>query len=125
MTVKSGEGGQYISLEIDKLLDDYCKEVEETVLKVAAGVSKATANKLRKHSPRGKSTKHYAEGWKAKRVAKKGFVVYNATKPGLTHLLNNDHGTSDGTGTVKGDGHIDEADAWATEEFLKRVKREL
>ena len=48
MAVKYGEGGQYISLEVDKLLDDYCKEVEETVLKVAAGVSKATANKLRK-----------------------------------------------------------------------------
>lgn len=125
MAVEWGEGGKYISLEVDKLLDNYCKEVEDVVAKVAAGVSKATANKLRKHSPKGKSTKHYAEGWKSKRVGKKEFIVFNSTKPGLTHLLNNDHATRNGTGVVKGDGHIDEADKWATEEFLKRVKKEL
>lgn len=125
MAVKRGERGQYISLQVEELLNDYNEEVEQVVLKAAAGVSKATANKLRKHSPRGKSAKHYAEGWTAKKVSKKSFIVANTTKPGLTHLLNNDHATRNGTGVVKGDGHIDEADKWATEEFLKRVKKEL
>ena len=124
MTVKSGKAGLSISLQVDDLLDEYSRELEEEVEKIAAGVAKAAANKLRKHSPRGKGGKHYADGWRWKRVSKKNFVVYNETKPGLTHLLNNGHAKING-GEVKGDGHINDVDEWAAEEFVNRVKKKI
>lgn len=114
-----------VELQFDKLMDDYSREVDETVERIAAGVAKATANKLKKHSPKGKGTRHYADGWKMKKVTKMRFIVHNATKPSLTHLLNNGHEKSNGAGFVQGDGHINDADEWASREFVKRVEKAL
>ena len=125
MTVRTTNGSQSISLEVDKLLDDYCEEVEAEVDKIARGVASATANKLKKHSPRGKGMRHYADGWRNKRIEKRHYVVHNTTKPSLTHLLNNGHEKAGGTGTVEGDGHINKADEWAAEEFVRRVEKVL
>ena len=125
MSAKWGEGGKYISLEVEELLDDYCKEIEEEVDKAARGTASATAKYLKKHSPRGEGKKHYADGWRSKRLGKRQYVVHNAAKPGLTHLLNNGHAKAGGTGYVEGDGHINEADEWAVDEFMKRVEKAL
>lgn len=124
MAVKS-DTGLSISLQVDQILDEYCKELSEEVDKAARGTAAATANHLKKHSPRGASLKHYADGWKSKRLAKRNYIVHNATKPGLTHLLNNGHAKADGTGFVQGDDHITKANEWAEKEFMKKVERIL
>lgn len=125
MALNRGKDGSSISLQVEQLLDDYCEEVEEVVDKAARGTASATANYLKKHSPRGKSVKHYADGWRSKRLAKRSYVVYNAIKPGLAHLLNNGHAKAGGTGFTKGDGHIEKANEWAEKEFMKKVEAEL
>lgn len=117
-----------ITIQMERLLEGYSKEVSEAVEKAASGVASASVNKLKKHSPKGHGTKHYADGWKKKRVSKTEFTVYNATKPGLTHLLNDGHVVKNQKGTygrVKGDGHIDEVARWAESEFVKRTEKKL
>lgn len=114
-----------ITIQVDRLLEDYCKDVEEAVEKAARGVAAASVNKLKKHSPRGHGKRHYADGWRKKRVSKRQYVVYNETKPGLTHLLNDGHAKSNGAGRVAGDGHIDDVGKWAAEEFVRRTEKEL
>lgn len=114
-----------VEMQFDKLMDDYSREVDETVERIAAGVAKATANKLKKHSPKGRGRKHYADGWKVKKVKKLNFIVFNTTKPSLTYLLNDGHAKSNGTGFVQGDGHINDADEWASNEFVKRLEKAL
>ena len=125
MSLKWEEGGLTIGMQVDQLLEDYCEEVEEIVDKAAKGTAAATVRFLKKHSPRGKGKKHYADGWRSKRLGKRQYVVHNATKPGLTHLLNNGHAKAGGSGRVEGDGHITKADEWAAEEFMKRVEKAL
>ena len=125
MTVKVGSSGMSIELAVEELLDGYCKELEEAADKAARGTASATVNYLKKHSPRGKSRKHYADGWRSKRASAKRYIVHNATKPGLTHLLNNGHIKAGGTERVEGDGHIDKANEWAEEEFMRKIEKEL
>ena len=110
-----------IQVQISEILDDYCEEVQAAADKAAEGTAKKTVAKLKKESPRGKSAKHYADGWRSKKDGKHGRIVYNATKPGLTHLLNNGHAKADGTGYVKGDDHITKASEFAQEDFERRV----
>ena len=85
-----------IGAEIMKELKSYSNEVAENVNKV----TRKSAGKLRKElsetSPkRDTSGKHYSEGWKTTQTEKEQaiseFTVYNAKKPGLTHLLENGH----------------------------------
>lgn len=117
-----------IELEIGTILEDYIQEVEEEVEKASKGVSSAMVNKLKKNSPTGKGMEHYKDGWKKKKVGKRGYVVFNEKKPGLTHLLNNGHLIANAHGEYEryeGDDHITKAADWATEEFEKRVKKAL
>ena len=114
-----------IGLQIDQILDTYVKEVDLTVIQAEKEVASKTVSKLKKDSPRGKGKKHYADGWRQKKDGEKGRVVYNAAKPGLTHLLNNGHATAGGTGRVQGDDHITDANDWASEEFVSMVEEKL
>lgn len=117
--------GETITIQVEHLLDEYSKELENAADKAASGVASAAANKLKKHSPRGKGKRHYAEGWKKKRVQKGEYIVHNTTKPGLTHLLNNGHAKSGGKGRVEGDNHIGEVSDWAEQEFVRRMEKSI
>lgn len=117
-----------IEVDVSRLLEEYVKDVEEEVEKASSGVASALVNKLKKHSPTGRGMKHYKDGWKKKKVGKRGAVVYNANKPGLTHLLNNGHVVKNQYGDYdrkEGDNHITEQSEWAGEEFVKRVTKAL
>lgn len=117
-----------ISLQINNLLENYVDEVEKQVAKASTGVASATVNKLKKHSPVGRGMKHYRDGWKKQKVGKTGYRIYNANKPGLTHLLNDGHvirNQSGEYGRVDGDKHITTQADWASEEFIKRVEKAL
>ena len=117
--------GMEISIEINRLMNEYVREVEEEVDKAARGTASAAASRLKKYSPRGKGKEHYADGWRSRKLGKRQYTVYNGLKPGLTHLLNNGHAKAGGAGRVEGDGHITETADWAAEEFEERVKKSI
>lgn len=117
-----------IGAEIMKELKSYSNEVAENVNKV----TRKSAGKLRKElsetSPkRDTSGKHYSEGWKTTQTEKEQaiseFTVYNAKKPGLTHLLENGHAISGGTQRVKPIPHIAPAEEKVVDEFMNEVKK--
>lgn len=118
-------------------MKDITEQMEEILKDVTAGVNEAiddglrktpkrAAAKLRSVSPRDKGD--YARGWTMKRLDKKAAVVYNATFPGLTHLLNNGHDivTKKGrVGRVNGDKHINAVEEEYIEEFLNEIATSL
>ncbi len=80
--------------EVTAALEDYSKKVQEAVDAAAKEAAELTQRQLKANSPVGKSKRKYRTGW---RIKKKelgnlvSFVVYNGTKPGLTHTLENGH----------------------------------
>ena len=117
--------------QISKELNKYSEELQHKIEKVSNQIATETVKRLKETSPRGKGRKHYADGWKKKKVAERrrvGYISYNATKPGLTYLLNNGHDIIAGgrtVGRVEGDNHIGKANDWAAAEFERRLEDEL
>lgn len=117
-----------IGAEIMKELETYSNEVAENVNKVTKQYAGKLRKKLSETSPkRDKSEKHYSEGWKTTQTEKEQaiseFTVYNAKKPGLTHLLENGHAINGGTERVKPIPHIAPAEEEFSEEFTKAVEK--
>lgn len=117
-----------LSVEIKNVLDEYSEELDETVQVVMMQVAKETRDMLKKTSPKTKRTgKHYANGWAIKKEPKT-LHVYNKTKPGLTHLLENGHlirnqyGSYDHTTPQP---HIKPAEEWANAEVMRRLTEKL
>lgn len=78
-----------ISDQMAEILNEVRDGAEEAVTAGLKIVSKTAPAKLKDRSPR--KSGEYAAGWRAKRLDKRTIVVYNATAPGLTHLLENGH----------------------------------
>ena len=124
-----------LSKAVNKLLAEYGDECSEAVVEETTSVCKEAAKKVganaREKFKRGKGKKHYANGWRAKITKVSGGVkalVYNATKPQLTHLLENGHNLRNGkgaTGWVSGKEHIAPVNEWAQEEAVKRIEEKL
>lgn len=113
-----------LAKEIDEILANYTEEVYEASQKAAYTVSEEVAERLAMKSPRrNHSGKHYAEGWTVGKE-RDGYVVYNATKPRLTHLLEKGHATRNG-GFVSGKRHIRPAELWGIAEYIRRVKGKI
>lgn len=116
--------------ELGKILDEYKDEVEETANKVINQVATEAAAKLKQTSPYDPKSngQHYRDGWKVKKGRKLYSVVYNATKPGLTHLLENSHPIRNQWGTWGRSTpkvHIEPVREWAEEEVVKRIEEAL
>lgn len=118
-----------IAQQLDKILDQYAEQVDDTFGYEAMKIAKETAQDLRATSPKGTPHKRkYAEGWAAKKVDKLGAVVYNKTNYQLTHLLNNGHVIANGSGTygrTKGDNHIGKAEERAVRKLIDEVEKKL
>lgn len=124
---------QKVSLEsfpdaIINTLKEYQELVEEDLLEVAKKIAKEGTLKLKRTSPKGTSKKPYAKGWAVKYIKqtkyKFRFVVYNRTKPGLTHLLEHGHQLWQG-GRAKSFPHIEKVEKWCNKEFEKELKKRL
>ena len=81
---------------VQDILDDYGDEVERTVAYALPEVAEQTASLLRRTSPsRSSEWWSYANGWTSQTLKTKlgrvTVVVYNHTKPTLTHLLEFGH----------------------------------
>lgn len=117
-----------IASEITKALQDYSNEVALAVDKEAKKAASKLARELRDTSPRrNHSRKHYADGWKQRQTEKSKtvseYTVYNADKPGLTHLLEFGHAINGGTQRVKAYPHIAQAEEKAVNNFVEQVEK--
>lgn len=118
-----------IQAEISKILSDYGDEVIREMRPVVEEVAKEGVKTLKSTSPRTKRAggKHYANGWRQKTEWKRfgaSSVVYNATKPGLTHLLENGHAKRGG-GRTRSFPHIKPVEEWINREVVTKLVRRL
>lgn len=118
---------------VNEILDEYGVEVSAQVAEVVPDIAKEAAKQVKaeamsKGLKRKKGGKHYVNGWKSQVEAKRltvTAVVYNSTKPQLTHLLENGHAKKNGKGRVEGIPHIAPVDEWAEKELIERIERRL
>lgn len=113
---------------MEKILSEYGKDAYKMTEKAARKAARASRSLL-------KATKHvksgaYARGWSTK-YENKGTthfeaVVYNRTKPGLPHLLNDSHPVGRyRKGFYKGDGEVDRAEEAGKAIFIAEVQKLL
>lgn len=119
-----------LTVQMDKILDSYSREVQEATNKAIDSVAKESASKLRDTSPR--KTGDYAKGWKVKKERGRDGIqtvtVHNKTNYQLTHLLENGHvvrnkkGTYGRTRPIK---HIAPVEEWAVDELPREIEERL
>ena len=112
--------------EIMNALKEY-KEVTDDVVKQAVNtVSEETKKMVQSASPT--DSGGYKKGWTAKKMkdsaSKTEVVVYNRSKPGLTHLLEKGHAKRGG-GRVPGKPHIAPAEENGVQLFEKLIEEGL
>lgn len=117
-----------LSAEINKILTEYGEDVQRDVDEAAAKVTKAgvRAVKGNSRSTFGGSGK-YASGWTSKfekgRLSSQG-IIYNATVPGLPHLLEHGHANRNG-GRTPGRSHIAPVEQKIIKDFEEAVKNSI
>lgn len=119
---------QDIQAEISKILAQYTDEVIRDMRPAIENVAKEGVKKLKATSPKSnKKGRKYANGWKYKSEMKRlgtESVIYNSTKPGLTHLLEHGHAKRGG-GRVQAIPHIHPVDEWIAKEVEAELTRRL
>lgn len=114
--------------EFSTALDTYTKELDEVAEETLKEVAREAANRLRNDSPKRPGDGEYAKGWAVKTEGRFTRIVYNKTKPGLTHLIENGHVSRNQYGTygrVNGVKHIEPVEQWANEELQRRLESKL
>ena len=122
-----------ITIQMDKILDQYDKDVKRITDESIEKVSKEAVRKLKNTSPKGTPhRRRYAEGWRKKKVKGRNgideVIVHNATNYQLTHLLENGHVIRNAKGTygrTNGIKHIKPVEEWATDALPQEIERRL
>lgn len=109
--------------DIARLLAQYTDDVEDELEEAQKEVAKEAANKLKSAGGYKNISGKYRRGWKSKKNGK-GYVVYNATSPQLTHLLEKGHAKRSG-GRTRAFPHIADVDEWVASEYENRVRSAL
>lgn len=110
-----------IEEQVDKILKELQTDVKDAIEKATKETAKEGVIKLKSTSP--KRTGKYAQGWR-QRKNKDSIVIHNATKPGLTHLLENDYTARNGK-RVKPHKHIEKVEKFVIDEVEKRIREKL
>lgn len=113
-----------VTIQLEKLLDNYSEEVKEVAKEVIKEFAQQTADRLKNTSPQ--RTGKYAKGWKVKTQGDSA-TVYN-TQYQLTHLLENSHVIRNKYGEygrTNPKPHIAPAEEWAEQELLAELERRL
>lgn len=106
---------------LEDLIDDYVDDVLKSTDEILADEAKQLAKTIKADSPRSsKAHKHYADGWKSTKDGGE-YVVYNSTKPSLSHLLEHGHLMPDGS-RAKAYPHINANADEAIEDTYKKIK---
>lgn len=122
-----------VERQLHDILEDYSLEVVKATNKAEKKVAEDCVQKLKNTSPkRSGRGKHYANGWTKKKgktsAAIDSYVIYNKTKPQLTHLLENGHIIRNAKGTygrVAPKKHIKPVEEYAADKLPKEIAREL
>lgn len=119
---------------VQDILDEYGDEVEKTVADALPDVAEKTTELLQRTSPSRGGMWSYANGWTYNKLetnlGRKTVVVYNSTKPTLTHLLEFGHRgyalrNGGRTRDVGGKAHIKPRRDYAEDLLIKRVEDKL
>lgn len=101
-----------------RIVKSYAAEERKDAGEAVKKTARKTVQRLKKTSPKKKGG--YSKGWRSKVEEGIGAgstaVIYNAKKPGLTHLLEKGH-EKRGGGFVRGIPHIEPAFRQAAEEL--------
>ncbi|HDR8008185.1 HK97 gp10 family phage protein [Bacillus cereus] len=111
--------------DIARELQRYGKEIEEKLEVEKEAVANNLVDELEQTSPKSdsKGGRKYAKGWRKKKEGN-AFIVHNALKPQLTHLLEKGHAKVNG-GRVPAIVHIAPAEEKAVNDFSERVERAI
>lgn len=121
---------------VNKILDEYGRQVYDVMDDAVETVAKEAQAKLRAvktFAPNGHPTGAYSRSWTYRkdqdaRVRVTGHV-YNAKHYRLTHLLENGHVIRNGTGRtfgfVRAYEHIAPVNDWAEQAFPEELRREI
>lgn len=115
-----------ITVQMQQITGEYQIKVQTTTRNACQKVARRLGRELRANSPR--KTGEYASGWAVKMEDADTFVVYNAKKPGLTHLLEKSHVIANQYGTYgrsTPQPHIKPAADAAQEELLAEIEANL
>lgn len=116
------------------VVEEYGEEVRQETVKALNETAPEIVNMVKDKSPVGNDVEHYADGWTVEKTTDKlgtsKVVVYNSTKPTLTHLLEFGHRgyplkNGGRTRDVKGIGHIKPTAEWAEKEVVKAIERKI
>lgn len=118
-----------VAIQMEKILEQYSKEVKDVTDKSIEKVSKESVQKLKNTSP--KRTGKYARSWTKKKVKGRNGIdevtVHNKQYQ-LTHLLENGHIVRNSKGTygrTNGIKHIKPVEEWAQEALPQEIERRL
>lgn len=107
---------------IEAALKLYAKDIKDGLKEEAKKNTAEALRKLKETSP--KKTGEYAKGWESRlekqEVDGATYVLYNATKPRLTHLLEKGHG---GPHPARAYPHIKKVERAAIKEFEKAIEK--
>lgn len=120
-----------LTAQVNKILTEYCKDIDSEMLKTEEEVAKEAIKKLKQSSPRSrKNRKHYADSWAVNTKAKKQYaetIIHNKQYQ-LTHLLENGHDVVKNgkvIGHVNPQPHIKPVEEWVNDEMVKRLEEKL
>lgn len=114
-----------VEIQIGTIFDEYERLAEDVVEKAALKTARDAVQKLKNSSP--KKSGEYASGWTSRKQGH-GRVVFNRTKPGLTHLLEKGHVIRNKKGTygrAPAHVHIAPVANEANQEFEENIRRGL
>lgn len=107
--------------QITDILSEFITEENNILNEDLKKAAKSARNTLQVKSP--KKTGKYRQGWKFKKT-ENGFIVYNASQPWKTHLLENGHAKKNG-GRVRAIKHIAPAAEKSINELMRDLKKDL
>lgn len=111
-------------------MEEYAADVAAGMKTDAKSTAKNAVKELKATSPEGAGSRkgHYKDGWTSKTESESAnainIKVYNKTKPGLTHLLENGH-VKRGGGRTRAIPHIAPVEQQTVEEYERRLKERL
>ena len=121
VTVKGGS----LDSQIADILNRSEVEIQIASYQASKKIAKQAAKDVKSLSPYRKGG--YSKGWKAT-AEEDGYVVHNATYPGLTHLLENGHDivvNGQKVGHEGGRPHIKPVEETMTKKFEEEVKKDI
>lgn len=116
-----------LTAAVNDILKEYGDDAKEIIEETITDVAREAAKNVKTNATGFNGTGKYAKGWKSKIEKKRATVnavVYNASLPGLAHLLEFGHAKQNG-GRTAAYPHIAAVNDWAQDEALNRLKEKL